>query len=81
MMIFGHFRAALMTFAKPLKKILPVSKLSMLMSSSKEAPAQKALSPALYNMITVTSSLFPISVIVLASSCNTFPGSELLKGW
>ena len=46
-------------------------------NSSKEAPAQNALSPPLFRIITFTSSLFPASVIVFVRRDSKCPGNEL----
>ena len=80
-MSFGHLRIALITLAKPLKKIFPVSKSSIEMSSSKLAPAQKARSPALFTRMSFTASFSPSSVMVLANFARTLPGKELDSGW
>src|SRR5258708_12704403 len=50
---------ALIRWAKPLKKANPCSAVSMASSSSKEAPAQKAFSPAERRMITRVSFSLP----------------------
>ena len=48
-----------------------------LINSSKDAPAQKALSPALFRMITFMLSSSPALVILAANSANICPGKEL----
>ena len=68
------------TFANPEKKISPVSSLSIPISSSKLAPAQKVLSPLDLMMITFASLFLLSSVILSASFFNIFPGRELLSG-
>ena len=80
MMNFGHFLMAFMTLANPEKNTFPVSASLMAMSSLKLAPAQKVLSPPLLRMMTFTSSLFPTSVIVLASCAKILPGKEFCSG-
>ena len=65
--------------AKPEKKVLPVSRLSIEISSSKLAPAQNALSPEDFRKITLTSSRFPNEVIVCAISFNSLQVSYYSK--
>jgi hypothetical protein len=61
MINLGAVLHALITFAKPEKKIFPVSKSLMEINSSKLAPAQKAFSPSDLRTMTFTSSLCPSS--------------------
>ena len=58
---------ALITLANPEKKVFPVFMSFIEINSSKLAPAQKARSPADFNIITVTFLFVPASVIVVAN--------------
>ena len=51
---------ALITFAKPEKNFFPSSKFVIATNSSKDAPAQKALSPSDFKITTDTSSFLAI---------------------
>ena len=52
----------------------------MATSSSKLAPAQNALSPALFRIITNVFSSVPKLVMALANWSRIMPGRELLAG-
>ena len=77
----GALRMALITSAKPLKNSRPVSASSMASSSSKLAPAQKALPPSLRSTITRTSGSLPASSMAWAMARRMVPGRLLLLGW
>ena len=62
------------------KNFLPVSRSLIDKSSSKLAPAQKARSPADFNIITLVAVSLPEIVMQSASPLSNFPGSELLIG-
>jgi hypothetical protein len=56
--------------ANPEKNFVPFSGVLIATNSSKDAPAQKALSPALFNTITFMLSSSPALVIVEANAPN-----------
>ena len=76
-MSFLQVRIALITLAKPLKKVFPSSKLSIESNSSNDAPEQNVL-PSLCNIITETESFSLKISNVFVSSCNKWLGKELL---
>jgi hypothetical protein len=71
---------ALITIAKPRKNFFPSSSLLIAISSSKLAPAQKALSPAERSTMTVACLSCPALSMASAKLCKILPGNELLAG-
>ena len=79
-MNFGHLRIALITLAKPEKNFLPSSKSAIDNNSSKEAPAQNALVPSLFKIISEIALFLSIAVNSSVKFCNNVLGNELLAG-
>ena len=73
-------RIAKMTKENPSKKYCPASRLSMEISSSKLAPAQKAFSPWDWSTNTRTSGWPAASSMAWANRRRISPGRELLWG-
>ena len=72
---------ARITPAKPLKKVAACSAVSMAVSSSNEAPAQKGPVPPLRSTSTFTAGSAESARMVAASSRRRAPGRELDLGW
>ena len=77
--IFGHFRSALITLAKPIKKVFPSASVVMATISLKLAPAQKARSDPLFKIITwIWSS--PAAASTIRHNSESKDGESALCG-